>query len=67
MLFLYCSKWCETHGQTIDEVLKAGWDVGVAWQDGRMFNGPCAVRMNLALPQSRVEEAFERLKRHVFV
>lgn len=67
MLFLDCSKWCETHGQTIDEVLKAGWDVGVAWQDGRMFNGPCAVRMNLALPQSRVEEAFERLKRHVFV
>jgi len=46
---------------------KAGWDVGVAWQDGRDFNGPCHIRMNLALPFSRVQEAFERLKQYVFV
>lgn len=25
----------KTHGKTILEVEKAGWDVGVAWQDGR--------------------------------
>ena len=67
MLFLDCTKWCETHGKTIDEVQKAGWDVGVAWQDGRMFHGPCHLRINLALPLSRVQEAFERLKRYVFV
>ena len=45
---------------------KAGWNVGVAWQDGRMFHGPCAIRMNLALPLSRVKEAFDRLDKHVF-
>lgn len=67
MLFLDCTGWCESHGQTIDELEKAGWDVGVAWQDGRMFHGPCAIRMNLALPLSRVKEAFERLSRYVFV
>lgn len=66
MLFLDCSKWCEAHGKTIAEVLKAGWDVGVAWQDGRMFHGPCAIRMNLALPLDRVQEAFERLNKYVF-
>ncbi len=66
MLFLDCTKWCETHGKTIDEVQKAGWDVGVAWQDGRMFHGPCHIRMNLALPLSRVQEAFDRLNRYVF-
>lgn len=66
MLFLDCTKWCETHKKTIDEVLKAGWDVGVAWQDGRMFHGPCHIRMNLALPLSRVQEAFERLSLYVF-
>ena len=66
MLFLDCTKWCEKHGTTIDEVEKAAWDVGVAWQDGRMFHGPCHVRMNLALPLSRVKEAFERLDRYVF-
>lgn len=66
MLFLDCTRWCEAHGQTIDEVLKAGWDVGVAWQDGRPFHGECHIRMNLALPLSRVEEAFDRLDRYVF-
>lgn len=66
MLFLDLSKWCEKHGKTIAEVLKAGWDVGVAWQDGRMFHGPCAIRMNLALPLGRVQEAFERLDKYVF-
>ena len=67
MLFIDCSKWCETHHKTIDDVLKAGWDVGVAWQDGRPFHGPCHIRMNLALPKSRLEEAFDRLSRYVFV
>lgn len=66
MLFLDCTKWCEAHNQTIEEVLHAGWDVGVAWQDGCMFQAPCAIRMNLALPFSRVKEAFERLNTYVF-
>lgn len=66
MLFLDCTDWCAKHGRTIDEVQKAGWDVGVAWQDGRQFHGPCHIRMNLALPLSRVQEAFERLDKYVF-
>ena len=66
MLFLDCTEWCETNGKTIDQLQKAGWDVGVAWQDGRIFHGPCAIRMNLALPLSRVKEAFDRLDRYVF-
>lgn len=66
MLFLDCSRWCETYGKTLDEVLKAGWDVGVVWQDGRPFHGCCHIRMNLALPLTRVQEAFARLKNYVF-
>ena len=66
MLFLDCTEWCATHGKSLDELIKAGWDVGVAWQDGRRFNGPCHIRMNLALPLSRVQEAFGRLDKHVF-
>lgn len=67
MVFLDCSQWLREHGKTIDELEKAGWDVGVAWQDGRMFHGPDSIRMNLALPLSRVKEAFRRLKEYVFV
>ncbi len=66
MLFLDCTEWCKAHGTDIEQVLKAGWEVGVAWQDGRAFHGPCSIRMNLALPLSRVEEAFDRLSRYVF-
>lgn len=65
MLFMDCTEWCEAHGKTIDELLQAGWEVGVAWQDGRKFHGSCHIRMNLALPLSRVKEAFERLERYV--
>lgn len=66
MLFLDCTKWCEAHGKTIDEVEQAGWDVGVTWQDGRMFHGPCAIRVNLALPFEKVKEAMERMHKYVF-
>ena len=66
MLFLDCEKWCLAHGKTMDELLKAGWDVGVGWQDGRPFHGTWSIRVNLALPFSRVEEAFRRLKEYVF-
>lgn len=66
MLFLDCTKWCEQHGKTIDELQRAGVEVGVIWQDGRPFHGPCHIRMNLALPFSRVQEAFKRLDHYVF-
>ena len=66
MLFLDCTKWCESHGKTIDDVENACWDVGVALQDGRPFHGKCHLRVNLALPLSRVQEAFDRLDKYVF-
>lgn len=66
MLFLDCEAWCKRNGKSMDELLKAGWDVGVYWQDGRAFHGPYHIRMNLALPLSRVQEAFRRLNTYVF-
>ena len=66
MLFVDCTKWCEAHNKTIEDVEQACWDVGVALQDGRMFHGPCHLRINLALPLSRVQEAFQRLDKYVF-
>ena len=67
MLFLDCTDWCAAHHQTIEELQRAGMEVGVIWQDGRPFHGACHIRMNLALPHSRVKEAFERLKQYVFL
>lgn len=66
MLFLDCEKWCKNHGKTIDELQRAGLEVGVMWQDGRAFHGPYSIRMNLAHPFLRVKEAFERLDQYVF-
>lgn len=66
MLFVDCTKWCEAHGKTIEEVEKACWEVGVACQDGQMFNGPCSIRLNLASPFDRIKEALERMDKYVF-
>ena len=66
MLFLDCEKWCKAHGKNMDELERAGLGVGVMWQDGRPFHGEYGIRMNLALPLSRVKEAFERLDKYVF-
>jgi cystathionine beta-lyase len=65
MLFPDLTEWCARHGKTLDEVEKACWDVGVALQDGRMFHGNCHLRINLASPLSRVQEAFDRLDQYV--
>ena len=32
MLFIDVEEWCRKHGKTLEEVEKAGWDVGVAWR-----------------------------------
>lgn len=66
MLFLDCEKWCEKNGTDIESLIRKGWDYGVAWQDGRPFHGKHHIRMNLALPLSRVQEAFGRLEQYVF-
>ena len=66
MLLLDCKEWCEKHNRSIDELQRAGVEVGVIWQDGRPFYSPYGIRMNLALPKALVEEAFDRLDRYVF-
>ncbi len=66
MLFINCEQWLQSHGKTMDQLLRSGWDVGVVWQDGRAFHGQTHIRLNLALPLSRVKEAFHRLDKYVF-
>lgn len=66
MLYLDCEEWCREHGKTLDELLRAGYEVGVIWQDGRPFNRPYSIRLNLALPRTLVEKAMNRLKKYVF-
>ena len=66
MLFVDCTGWCAAHGKTIEQLEHALWDVGVAVQDGTMFHGPCHLRMNLASPRFRIEEAFRRMDEYVF-
>lgn len=66
MLYLDCEQWCREHGNSMDELLRAGVRKGVIWQDGRPFNRPWSIRMNLALPFVRVREAMQRLDQYVF-
>jgi len=66
MLFPDCEHWCRTHGKTLTELEQLCWRVGVALQDGAMFNGQWNLRINLALPEARVREAMRRLDAYVF-
>lgn len=67
MLFIDCKDYMAKSGRTLDDILQSGWDKGVIWQDGRPFHGQTHIRINLALPLSRVQEAFVRLRKYVFV
>lgn len=66
MLFLDCTQYCRAQNRSLDELLQSAWEVGVIWQDGRPFHGDCHIRMNLALPTARIQEAFTRLHKYVF-
>ncbi len=67
MMFLHCKEYCQSREISIDQLIKAGWDVGVAWQQGAPFHDPWGIRMNFALPHSLAMEALERLKKYVFI
>ena len=51
---------------TLRELEERGARAGVIWQDGTAFAWPDSIRMNLALPHSRLVEAMERLRVHAF-
>ncbi|MBQ1332735.1 MAG: aspartate aminotransferase, partial [Lachnospiraceae bacterium] len=63
MFWVDCAEYLRAHGMTLEELEKACWDVGVALQDGKMFHGPTHLRLNLALPKSKLEEAMGRLEK----
>lgn len=67
MIFVDCKEYLEKSEISFDELLKRGWDVGVAWQDGRHHGGKEHIRINLALPKSLLTEAFDRMKKYVFI
>ena len=66
-LFLDCHDWCAAHGVPIGELQRRAVRKGVIWQNGEDFVWPETIRMNLALPLSRLREAMERLKQYAFV
>ncbi len=66
MLFIDCEEWCRKHGRTLEELLRAGFEAGVFWQNGKEFHGEWNIRMNLASPLSMIQKAFDRLEKYVF-
>lgn len=67
MLYLDCAQFCREHDVSIRELQHRGVRCGVIWQDGEAFIRPDTIRINLALPATRLVEAFERLGKYVFI
>lgn len=66
MLYLDCAEYLKEKGTDITSLLRKGVEHGVIWQNGEAFMWPDTIRVNLALPKSRLIEAFDRLKKYVF-
>ena len=66
MLFMDCADWLKDRGMRQPELLQKGWDYGIGWQDGRLFQAPESIRLNLASPTHRIREAFRRMDQYVF-
>lgn len=58
-------EWCVSGGKSLEELLRAGVEVGVLWRDGRQFHIPYGIRIALGLPTAKLDEALERLRRYV--
>ena len=66
MMFLDCHEYLAAQHMTQKELLQKGWDYGIGWQDGGLFQAPESIRLNLASPTSRIKEAFDRMEKLVF-
>lgn len=66
MVLLDTSEYCRIHQTNLENILKKGWDVGIGWQDGSMFYAENCIRINVALPLAKLQEAIERMKQYVF-
>lgn len=66
VLLADCRAWCDERDMAYADLVRAGWDVGVTWHDGRLFDCPGCVRLALSVPHAQVVEAFDRLDRYVF-
>ena len=66
VLLADCRPWCDERGIAYQDFVRRGWDVGVTWHDGRLFECEGFVRMALSVPYPQVVDAFDRLDRYVF-
>jgi len=53
MLYLDCEEYCNEHNMTLEQLYKAGTDVGVMWQDDVLLTVPYAIRLNLDIAKSK--------------
>ena len=66
VLLADCREWCDSHDVSYQDFPRLGWDVGVTWHDGRLFECPGFVRIAVSVPHAQVIDAFDRLDRYVF-
>ena len=67
MLFIDCADFCNEKNISHDELLKKFWSKGVTLHDGNLFNAPQSFRLSLASPFSMIEDAFDRMRKYIFV
>lgn len=67
MVFLDCKEYCEARGETVEDLKNRGIAKGIIWQDGTVFLAPTCLRLNVALPTTKLKRALNTLKEEVFI
>lgn len=60
-------KYCQVKKISYEALLKKFWQYGLAVSDGRPFHFMNGIRMNIASPSSKIEEAIDRMKKFIFI
>ncbi len=66
MLWEDAGEYLRDHNLTLGDLVQKGWDAGVDWQSGEAFHGKTHIRLNLALPTAKLQEAYQRMENEVF-
>ena len=67
LLYPYVGEWEKSRGVDHETLIRRGVERGVIWINGDGFGVPDTIRINAAVPKSKVIEAFDRLDEYAFV
>lgn len=65
IIFMDFEEYLKNKSISMDDLIQKGYDYGIGWTDARPYKADFGIKLNLALPLSKVKTAMDRLKEYV--